>query len=440
MLSQAPYWLSDCEQQHPSCREHEDHKYQPPRLLQLHQSSIRLVETQKSATSHRYVALSYCWGRRPQHLTLIAGNIETLRKGLSIDELAKTFRHAIEVARSLGFHYLWVDVLYIIQDGDNYIEDWERHLAEMADIYVNCKVKIAADHGEDADAGLFRRRLPDEIMPCIFEGAAFPKNNGEESAQQDEPQLRTVYDIVDPYSDDNLVRRSPLMRRAWVHQERLLSRRVLHFGDQQLTWECTKFVACETYPAGLPSYLDIGVPFSWYNGKSEQWYHVIGRYSAAFLSRQKDRLPAITGISKRICDGGSARYAAGMIIVDLPESLLWQYDGGLYGGVVRPYRAPSWSWASREGAVLFCHAKMTGARQDFAQVDSVHLVYADPYNQFGELKEDILRLTGPLISISETGSQQRAFTIDLQLYPSHSVDNLSLPSYSGLFFAESPLL
>jgi hypothetical protein len=43
-------------------------------------------------------------------------NIEALQETLPIDRLPCTFQGAIVLARSLGFPYLRIDSLYIIQD------------------------------------------------------------------------------------------------------------------------------------------------------------------------------------------------------------------------------------------------------------------------------------------------------------------------------------
>jgi hypothetical protein len=37
----------------------------------------------------------------------------------------------------------------------------------------------------------------------------------------------------------------PLLKRAWVFQERLLSPRLLHFSFGELIWECRHVSACE---------------------------------------------------------------------------------------------------------------------------------------------------------------------------------------------------
>jgi hypothetical protein len=48
---------------------------------------------------------------------------------------------------------------------------------------------------------------------------------------------------------------SPLFNRAWIVQERLLTRRVLHFGKDQVFWECRTDNYCEMFPDGLPALL-----------------------------------------------------------------------------------------------------------------------------------------------------------------------------------------
>lgn len=38
---------------------------------------------------------------------------------------------------------------------------------------------------------------------------------------------------------------NPLNARAWVIQERLLSRRILHFTQERIYWECLEEKSCE---------------------------------------------------------------------------------------------------------------------------------------------------------------------------------------------------
>jgi len=64
-----------------------------------------------------YLALSYCWGG-PQEITTTSATLETYISSLPAD-LPGTIKDAILVTRSLGFRYLWVDALCIIQDDDS---------------------------------------------------------------------------------------------------------------------------------------------------------------------------------------------------------------------------------------------------------------------------------------------------------------------------------
>lgn len=47
------------------------------------------------------------------------------------------------------------------------------------------------------------------------------------------------------------VDRAPLNKRGWVLQERLLSRRILHFGADMIYWERSLLSASEICPAGF---------------------------------------------------------------------------------------------------------------------------------------------------------------------------------------------
>ncbi|KAH8592621.1 heterokaryon incompatibility, partial [Bisporella sp. PMI_857] len=88
-----------------------------------------------------YVALSHCWGKDTNFLKLTLENQHSLRLGVSTAELTKTFRQAIHTVASLGYSFLWIDSLCIIQDSK---EDWKRESATMCDIYKNSSFTIVA--------------------------------------------------------------------------------------------------------------------------------------------------------------------------------------------------------------------------------------------------------------------------------------------------------
>ncbi|KAL9107667.1 MAG: hypothetical protein Q9227_007474 [Pyrenula ochraceoflavens] len=64
-----------------------------------------------------------------------------------VEELTKTFRDAIEITRSFGLEYLWIDSLCIIQDSHS---DWEHESMMMSSVYGGSTINIAAAGAVDA--------------------------------------------------------------------------------------------------------------------------------------------------------------------------------------------------------------------------------------------------------------------------------------------------
>jgi len=67
-------------------------------------------------------------------------------------QLSKMFQDATTITHTLGFRYIWIDSLCIIQDD---IAGWERESAKMASIYENSALTISAIHASDGDGGCF---------------------------------------------------------------------------------------------------------------------------------------------------------------------------------------------------------------------------------------------------------------------------------------------
>jgi hypothetical protein len=103
----------------------------PTRVIDVGKSDkgVCLYET-KGEKSH-YVALSYRWGDANMTLTTNATLSEHLHY-IDVGTLCTTIRDAIHVTREIGFRYLWVDSLCIIQDSE---EDWEREALRMGEVY-----------------------------------------------------------------------------------------------------------------------------------------------------------------------------------------------------------------------------------------------------------------------------------------------------------------
>ncbi|EHK50536.1 hypothetical protein TRIATDRAFT_210872, partial [Trichoderma atroviride IMI 206040] len=108
----------------------------------------RLVET---ACPLSYAALSYVWGPAAVFKT-IRDNIDMLMQpgGLPVSSFPKSIRDAMVLAKELGFRYIWVDSLCIIQDS---AEDKVQQLRMMDCIYSRASLTIVAAAGSHADAG-----------------------------------------------------------------------------------------------------------------------------------------------------------------------------------------------------------------------------------------------------------------------------------------------
>ncbi|KAI0546150.1 heterokaryon incompatibility protein-domain-containing protein [Xylaria curta] len=70
------------------------------------------------------------------------------------NELSATFKDAIWMTRRFGIDYILIDSLCIVQDD---AADWELESAQMASIYYNAYLTIAATKSSSGAGGLFSR-------------------------------------------------------------------------------------------------------------------------------------------------------------------------------------------------------------------------------------------------------------------------------------------
>ena len=187
----------------------------------------------------------------------------------------------------------------------------------------------------------------------------------EASCQPDHTESAVLYII--PFQRDlweHSVELSPLSRRAWVLQERLLSPRTLHYTKTQLFWECRESKACENSPHPYPKihtipfepsrYLDSKPELAGINAEPlyRHWPEIIEKYTDTLLTKPEDKLVAISGLARQVYSVTKDKYCAGIWRENLVLQLLWRVQRPQHKAEL-PYRAPSWSWASTEGKVEF---------------------------------------------------------------------------------------
>jgi Heterokaryon incompatibility protein (HET) len=202
----------------------------PTRLIDVgddkHPSILRL-DTSKSRSSSKYIALSHRWGNPSAHrvFSTYRSNIRTLERHIDFDQLPQTFQDAVTTTRNLGVRYLWIDSLCIIQEDE---EDWKAESKLMEDVFSFSYCTIAASTARGSDDGFIKPQSP---RKCV-------------RLQDSQGSTFYVCEAVDDFRSD--VELGDLNKRGWVFQERALSRRTIYFTKTQVYWECGKGVQCET--------------------------------------------------------------------------------------------------------------------------------------------------------------------------------------------------
>ena len=364
-------WIYHCVFNHARCEDL--HTVLPTRVIDVgsdtNEPRIHVPKSEKG----QYVALSHCWGPSQTNgvrLMTLKSSLEQNQAGIPFESFPKTFQDAILFTRLLGLKYLWIDNLCIVQDDR---DDWAKESACMGGIYAKSFVTIAADKAASSDEGLFRT---EEDPGKRYYRLEFMDKIGKSSfvyvrpriGMQQNPTLETMTCSADDAS-------SKLETRGWTLQEQLLSPRIVHFNDTEMTWECNTENVCECGNAMGSSKLEKNrvEPDSINNDNTTcsirglEWREVVAEYSRRILTYSNDRLPAISGLAATVQATNGSDYIAGLWRSNLPHDLLWysQTTGSPYfgeearvtGGRHTTYHAPSWSWASITGPVTFASSK-----------------------------------------------------------------------------------
>ncbi|KAH7191703.1 heterokaryon incompatibility protein-domain-containing protein [Fusarium flagelliforme] len=372
-LQLALRWIKSCNRSHPKCKafQHQMTGWRPTRLIYVGPESEqpKLIISRNKSRPVPYVALSYCWGSS-NSVTLSRENISDFQKEIYLQHLPATIQSAIATTKDLGYQYLWVDSLCIIQNSEN---DWAYESSRMGDIYGMADITLAAAGGSSVQDPMFYRRDPRAIRPCVA------------NIMPDYRYTKLSYPwAIYPHQAermlDSTINESPLSRRAWALQELLLSPRTLIFGSKQMVWSCATTEASEGFPLGLdPKFStplsedsslsqlrqrlmrisDVGEP------PSRFWNDFISRYTRSRLSVGSDTLVALQGLVGRIMmmaetrrqsntDEPGPNYVAGLWHDrHFQQTLLWRPKVGSTRSRPEAYRAPSWSWASIDGDIDF---------------------------------------------------------------------------------------
>lgn len=338
-------WLDSCDKLHDCVPKKE--AALPTRVLDLHHSGgltvVSLVEGR--GRSGKYIALSHCWGST-HTITTTKLTLEQRKQAISLADLPKTYRDAVLIARQLNIRWLWIDSLCIVQDDDF---EWRCEASKMADTYAGAYLTIAASSSKNDSSGCFPQRVNTKYTPPDYKGyhpierdpthivivsTSFHGRQSRlymlpewmESSSKKKPkkyEIGAVNLSYDPAEEEHLA------SRAWTLQERLMSPRVIHYGADQIFWECLQEYVSEDGARFPSTYLKLSELI---NGEVTSpstrhltgWPLLIESYCGRNLTYERDKLPALSGIAHYLAKHTQDIYYAGLWKQHLWEDLYWR--------------------------------------------------------------------------------------------------------------------
>ena len=275
-----------------------------------------------------------------------------------------TFRDAADITRALGYEYLWIDSLCIIQDS---VSDWQHECARMQYVYCGAVLTIAADQAENPSSGLLGA-IPTYAEHQCEITVVWPSSLTTERLILKGPYKRHT-------EHTNIVGRSgPLSTRAWAVQERLLSSRVLHIRGSRSHFECSAGRRMDVLPHLLP----LTHPLDDFYGLGTRkdvvrptlavgrhdWYKLVAHYASCKLTQARDRLPAFSGVARAVESTFSSRYLAGIWESDLTLGLAWMCESHVtLSSHPATTQGPTWSWTSCDKPIFYYWATEDVDRQ-----------------------------------------------------------------------------
>lgn len=329
-------WIQQCQAKHDMCSRRRKTPY-PSSLILVDTLDMRLV-TVKSDARLPYLALSYVWGSTRQPvLTRSVKRQWTAKRGLKRLDIPRTILDSIHLTKMIGYRYLWVDALCIVQDDNS-----ARHqqIAQMYDIYQQADMTIVAAGGKDCDSGLYGISMDGDRL-----------------------QSHRIYDIPGlplaklPLTTGPSLAASTWRARGWTFQEELCSQRALVMLPEVIVFNCPSAIYREdlefeigrlehnrasreslTFLSGALQGLE--------HASQEQrlglFQDLVKQYMRRTLSRQDDVENAFAGVA------GILAPFIGALYHGIPEDHFREAIHGCWfwntSAVRRKGGFPSWSW------------------------------------------------------------------------------------------------
>lgn len=273
-------------------------------------------------------------------------NLSSNLKGISLLDLPDTVIDAIHMCYRLGFRFLWVDRLCIVQDDD---KDWLQEASKMCEIYSRSALTMTVPVCHEVSQSFLAVRRKGFQEQDIFSAITYRDKDSNSNVSQcigwGSKGLWFLENSWGSFSTVGQYLANSWLERGWTLQEWMLSPRVLHI-DSMTLWDCFDGYANELNMRRMDKALLVRDPKEF--GAGISWQSVLKEYSQRHLTREEDRLPALAGLAARYAQATGYTYLAGLWREDLPRSLLWRmptlYDHDPQERTSQS--TPSWTWAS----------------------------------------------------------------------------------------------
>ncbi|GAA91388.1 heterokaryon incompatibility protein [Aspergillus luchuensis IFO 4308] len=249
-------WIDLCVKDHELCRDNHGSDGEFRNLIKqsyfgvvdVADMQLKSLPLKEDGSPEPYVALSYVWGQKVQDEPTYTTNRRTvmthiLHGGLETawERLPRTIQDAMLLVSRLGYRYLWIDSLCIVQDSKS---SWQLNASAMHLVYGNAQFTICAADGEDSSVGLRAVKpvlrtmrpvaSPREAMASVFD----PEDLNEVDSQPMNAECGPGVRLMVSRPLEAVIGDSIWSKRAWTFQERILSRRCLIFAEGRAYWQC----------------------------------------------------------------------------------------------------------------------------------------------------------------------------------------------------------
>ncbi len=438
--------------------------------------SIRLHSVSNEDRDIPYCALSHCWGGATDILVLKSSNLKALEREIDMRLLAKTFQNAIALTHALEIEFLWIDCLCIIQDSkEDWLHESARmgQIYEGA----KCTIMAAAARNPHEGLFQTRNPLSYSpfMLTGAPSNGLFMLPPGKNGTMDEVTKAATLQTRAWTFQESFLSPRKLYFGPHGLYwscflgeaterdpQGRARERpRVSNsyeirtiFGRAHSELQIIPFVAPLDIGNGLvtavtrlkkdytpdkndvfgqlahpehkrPKIKPVALDYAYGNqgqrsqdhgGSAEfhaEWFQIVEEYSGRQLTRQNDKLVALSGIATRIQQDSGYHYLAGLWRESLLLDLLWHIDPHENPMPPHPrakeYMAPTWSWASIPGRATSPLLLPDLAQVSLVEVLSVSIVTAEQdIAKTGSVSDGILIIKGKPKKIDDIRSERHA--------------------------------